>query len=38
MKTAKHTDAEALFVDHFLQKQVVNVVFMIGKMCVVFCS
>ena len=37
MKTAKYTDAEALFVEQFLQKQVVNLLFVIWKI-IVFCS
>jgi len=38
MKTAKYTNAEALFVEQFLQKQAVNLLFVLGKICVVFCS
>jgi hypothetical protein len=38
MKTATYTDEEALLVVQFLQKQAVNLLFVLGKICVVFCS
>jgi hypothetical protein len=38
MKTAKYTDAEALFVEQFLQKQAVNLLYVLGKICVVFST
>jgi hypothetical protein len=37
IKTAKYTDKEALFVEEFLQKQAVTLLFRLRKICVVLC-
>jgi hypothetical protein len=37
IKTAKYTDTEALFVEQFLQKQAVTLLFVLRKISVVLC-